>query len=178
VNETTFRALWNVVKRAGGRVWDAAGERALDPERVRSRARDREIPLEMLGCVIDCPEILENPSVEAAVSLLEGEIALAIGLARNLRSSDPCISQSFVARVPATIQDFAAQRLSKPRHEEAGVALVEFLRNAEIVERHHILRDNEDLRGEMERARAAGDSAMEDELLLRLSSNARKKRGL
>jgi DNA primase len=178
VNETTFKALWNVVKRSGERPVAGAVGRELDPDRARSRRRGEEIPLEMLGCVIDCPEILDDPRVETAASLLEGEIALTIGLARNLRSVDASSAESFVARVPATIQDFAARRLSKPRHQEAGAALFEFLRNAEIVERHNILRENETLQQEIERARTLGDSEQEDQLLLQLAHNARKKRGL
>jgi len=178
VNETTFKALWNVVKRAGARPV-AAGGKSMEPERVRSDAQPEKLPLEMLGCVLDCPEILEDPRVETAVGLLEGEIALAIGLARSLRgNSDPTSAESFLARVPATIQDFAAQRLTRPRHEEPGAALFEFLHNAQKMRRLELSRDKESVLQELDRAGSQGDALWEERLLRDAERRAREKRGL
>ncbi|MBI5536939.1 MAG: DNA primase [Deltaproteobacteria bacterium] len=178
VNETTFRALWNVVKRSGMRPMEQGARQPLDPDRVRSETAPDKIPLEMLGCVIDCPEILEDPQVESAVALLEGEIALAIGLARNLRGANAAIAESFVARVPATIQDFAARRLSKPRHEEAGAALFEFLQNAQKMKRQGLVRDKQNVMQQLDRAGSEGDALLEDQLLREAEQKAREKHGL
>jgi DNA primase len=178
VNETTFKALWNVVKRAGNRPV-VGGGRPMEPERVRSEAQPEKLPLEMLGCVLDCPEILEDPRVESAVGLLEGEIALAIGLARSLRgNNDPTSAESFLARVPATIQDFAAQRLTRPRHEEPGAALFEFLHNAQKMKRLELSRDKESVLQELDRAGSQGDASWEERVLREAERKAREKHGL
>jgi DNA primase len=167
VNETTFRALWNVVKRAAGRASDGGATRGQHPEEVRSASAPDKIPLEMLGCVIDCPEILEDPRVESA-----------IGLARNLRDAKAATAESFVARVPATIQDFAARRLSKPRHEEAGAALFEFLQNAQKMKRLGLSRDKETVMQQLDHAGSLGDVLLEDRLLREAERKAREKHGL
>lgn len=52
-------------------------------DRARSRARADGIALEMVGALLDFPELLEDPEVESALTSLDGEAALAIAALRR-----------------------------------------------------------------------------------------------
>jgi DNA primase len=58
-------------------------------ERARSRSRTEGIALEMLGALLDFPEILDDPEVEDALSVLDGEPALAIAALRRVAAAHP-----------------------------------------------------------------------------------------
>ncbi len=180
VDAQTFRELYMAVKRAGAGPMVGGGDtRVLAPERARSRIDPHEVAREMLGCVIDCPGILEDPRVEDAVGLLEGEVALAVGLARTLRDGGKAdAAERFLARVPATIQDFAARRLSRPHHEDEGAALFEFLQNAQKIKRLGLSRDKQAVLHELDRAGGQGDAELEDRLLREAERKARERHGL
>jgi DNA primase len=143
-----------------------------------SRSRAAEIPLEMLGCVLDCPEILLDPRAEPAIGLLEGQIALAVGLARNLLSDKRLAAESFLAQMPAPIHEFAARRLASPRHEDAGEALHEFVENARKLKRVSLSRQKATVVEQIGQAGAAGDTDREELLLKEAERKAREKLGL
>jgi DNA primase len=176
----TFRAVWQAMQRASQVREAPAGSarKEVRPDRVRSETAPERVALEMLGCVIDCPEILDDPRVEERTGLLEGEVALTVGLARILREGNADNVERFVARVPSTIQDFAARRLSRPHHEDAGAALSEFLQNAEKIRRLGLSRDKQAVLEELDRAGSRGDSELEDRLLREAERKARERHGL
>lgn len=179
VDARTFRELYLSVRRAAS--GPAGGEldnRHLAPERARSTTDSADVGQQMLGCVIDCPEILDDPRVEDAVGMLEGDLALGVALARQLRDGKAEAAERFVAHVPATIQDFAARRLSRPRHEDAGAALFEFLQNAQKIKRLGLSRDKQAVLHELDRAGDQGDAELEDRLLREAERKARERHGL
>jgi DNA primase len=57
---------------------------AVTHERARSRARPDEIGLEILGAVLDFPELLDEPDIEQALASLDGDLALAVATLRQL----------------------------------------------------------------------------------------------
>lgn len=59
-------------------------QEAVTHERARSRARTEEIGLEILGAMLDFPELLHEPDIEQALSALDGDVALAIATLRQI----------------------------------------------------------------------------------------------
>ncbi len=57
-------------------------------ERARSRPREQRIPLEILGALLDFPDLVDDAEVGEAIASLEGEVALAVVALRQSRSSE------------------------------------------------------------------------------------------
>ena len=172
---TSVRALEAAVRKAVG---GGAPERP-ENRRVRSSPREDMLPLEMLGCVLEYPEILDDPEVEAGIDVLDGEIALAVGLARNVRNQPSSAwEETFLAHLPASIHDFAAQRLARPRLEEAEKARSEFLHNAQKLKRRAISREHAQVVRDIDQAGARGDVHEENALLLEAVRRQQEKHKL
>ncbi|MFT3771312.1 MAG: DNA primase [Minicystis sp.] len=60
-----------------------ASQAPVPHDRARSRSRPEEISLEMLGALLDFPELLDDPEVENALTSLDGEAALAVAALRR-----------------------------------------------------------------------------------------------
>ncbi len=52
-------------------------------DRARSRARHEDIGLDILGAVLDFPELLHDPDIEPALASLDGDVALAVAALRR-----------------------------------------------------------------------------------------------
>ena len=53
-------------------------------EHARSRARHEDIALNILGALLDFPELLHDPEIEPALASLDGELALTVAALRRI----------------------------------------------------------------------------------------------
>src|SRR5690606_11399775 len=107
------------------------------PQRARSRARLDAIEMEIVGALLDFPELLDKPEILAYADHVEGDLAAALAALRQaaLQStagggSVPHL-QAALAKMPLSIQPFAVARMAAPWHQrvsEADAALVGSLR--------------------------------------------------
>ncbi len=160
--------------------------RADDPRARSSRPRRRRPPmgehllaLEMLGCVIEYPEILEYTDVNDGINEVEGQIVHVFKLARDVRNVPKFDwEESFLAHLQPSIHDFAAQRLAVPRLEDAAQARSEFLWNAQKLKRLNLAREHAQVVRDIHQAGAQGDVQEENELLLEAVRRHKERLGL
>jgi DNA primase len=156
---------------------------------------------EIVGALIEYPELLDDPQVQACLSLLEGASARTVAaLADSLRPSpvppasalqtpgQPAAQErtdrpqksldtsSFLAQITAPIQAFASERLAAPHHENREEAKGHLLDNAEKLRKVVLGRETSDLARET--YRAAGDWRAETELALEAQERAKERLGL
>lgn len=207
----TFRALRDSMQRAlhgrngsgSGARAGAAGETQHDspqgrssepamdrapPQRARSRARVEALGTEIIGALLDFPELLDKPEILAYADQMEGDLAAALAALR--RSAEPAVDgpaalhltalqlQGALAKMPLSIQPFASARLAAPRHQRVEDAEAELLGNLKKLQQLELARQASDTVGDLERARRAGDFDQELELLREQGRRARQRRGL
>jgi DNA primase len=177
---TTFRAVHATVRRALTPGGSERGQEMRDmaPDKARAHPKEDDIPLKMLGCVLDWPELLDDPEIQQASGILEGEIALAVGLARNLRGNKSLYTDTFLAHLPQSIHDFALRRLCDRTHIEMDIARLEFLQNAQKLKQRELAREHARVTEKVGHAWESGDVKAEDALLLEAQRRAREKLGL
>lgn len=172
---TTLRALERELERA----LDKGAAPARKPTARAWRPDEQRLSLNLLGCLLDQPEIFDQSSVEQALELLEGDYALAAALARKLREQEPAaFADSFLAQSPPTIHDFAAQRLARPHYSDATEALTDFLENARKLKRRGLSREHAQVVEEIDQASVCGDESAEQNLLLEAVRKHRERLGL
>ncbi|HVY49883.1 MAG TPA: DNA primase [Minicystis sp.] len=175
------------------------GPRPEPHDRARSHPKEERIPLEILGALLDYPELLSDPEVEDAVSAVEGDVALAVVALRQLVTgprpssgsahaypsgeADPGVQKGvyadeFLAQIAPSIHSFAVGRLASPRFELVGDAKLELLENARKLRRLSLLRENAAGVDQLHRAETRGDVASENALLLEIMRRAQKNHGL
>ncbi|MFO0761039.1 MAG: DNA primase [Byssovorax sp.] len=168
-------------------------------DRARSRAQVDAIPLAILGALLDFPDLLDDPEVEEALGVLDGDAALGVAAMRQHLPSPPEDANSgptnagenthpgankglyaaeFLAQIPRPIHPFAVGRLASPRFELIGDAKFELLENARKLKRLSLTRENAAGVDQLHRAEAQGDVDSENALLREAALRARKKRGL
>jgi len=176
-------------------------------DRARSRSRNEEISLEVLGALFDFPELLDEPTVQDAASQLEGDVVAAYIALRQFVLDHATIGPSeqghsgpqeagstsgrttrrleigvyaaeFLAQIPPSIQAFAVGRLASPAFETPEVARTVLFENAEKLRRLSLTRENAAMVDEVERAAGRGDDESWMALLREADRAARSKRGL
>jgi DNA primase len=148
-------------------------------ERALSRPRADDIPLEILACLLDFPELLDDPDVEGVLSLLDGPVALAIAAMRqSLGRSGALDVGEFLARCPALIHPFAARRLAGPVFETVAEAKTELLQNGQKLQRLLLKNDNAAIREELRRLDMLGDWASEEAKLREIQQRAHRRHNL
>lgn len=195
----TFRALRATVERAlrapagpdGAGPAGTSDRRARSPQKefappqkARSRARLDAIEMEIVGALLDFPELLDKPEILAYADHVEGDLAAALAALRQaaLQStagggSVPHL-QAALAKMPLSIQPFAVARMAAPRHQRVEDAEAELVGNLRKLQQHELARLASDTVGDLERARRAGDFETELELLREQARRARQRRGL
>ncbi len=171
----SFRALASVVQRAtAGASATSANAVPPPPERARSRERRPDIGLEILGALLDFPELLDAPEVLDAAATVSGDAALAVGALRHFPEliGNP---EQLLAKLPPSIHPFAAARLARPRHPSMDDAKAELLGNVEKLKRLELSRRKSEVIEELARVQVSGDFDREIALL---SEQARRARGL
>ncbi len=148
-------------------------------ERALSRPRGEDIPLEILACLLDFPELLEDPELEAVFALLDGPVALAIAAMRQSLGPGGALDVGeFLARCPALIHPFAARRLAGPVFETVAEAKTELLQNGQKLQRLLLKNDNAAIREELRRLDMLGDRASEEAKLREIQQRALRRHNL
>ncbi|WP_437565053.1 DNA primase [Sorangium sp. So ce542] len=128
-------------------------------ERARSRAQVQEVSLEILGSILDFPELLADDEVQSALECLEGEVALAIVAARqNFTFEMGLAAGEFLAQVPAPIHSFAAGRLVSPVFEAASTAKATLLENSQKLSRQALARQKAAVMSQLQKSAVDADA--------------------
>jgi DNA primase len=153
----------------------------LAPWRVRSPAEPLEVDLEILGCFLDFPDLLEDPAGEDAMRDLSGPPAVAAGVLCQAQKSGQQISQDvleILAQVPDPLHTFAAERLASPHYEHRETARAVLVQNAQKLKWRELSQRKAQVVEALHRSERIGDTAAEDALLREINRRAREKHGL
>jgi DNA primase len=153
----------------------------LSPWRVRSPAEPLEVDLEILGCFLDFPDLLEDPVAEEAMKELSGPHALAAAALLQAQKSGQQIGQDvleILAQVPDALHTFAAERLASPLHEQREIARAVLVQNAQKLKWRELSRRKAQVVEALQRIERTGETAAEDALLREINRRAREKHGL
>ena len=134
---------------------------------------------EVLGCILDWPELLDDAEVGDALLWLPPTwcIDLSAGASHFLGQKADTVEE-FLAKIPVSIHAFAASQLAAPRHnrlEDARTVLLKNVSKLRRLEQHR--RRPEDLEA-MQRAAASGDFEAELALLQMHANLARERHGV
>jgi DNA primase len=202
-----FRALERAVKQA---LADArARQPGPGPEGDPKSARIKHRPpgaaerREIILALVEQPALLEDPEVQEALALLEGNSVLVV---RALRDSlvdappDPPESvggsgpggadaaqsapsrrksldfSRFLSQIPEPIRPFASERLAAPRFSSVSEAKEHLLDNGKKLKRLVLSQESAELAKEQHRA--AGDWETEQQLAREAEERIRRKHGL
>lgn len=148
----TFRALEATVKQALATAQARGPTTSPQRARIAPQSPGAAARKEIVGALIDFPELLDDSDVAEAVGLLEGEsarIVAALARARVVSGIDETPKKTldndaFLAQMPPAIHSFAAQRLAAPRFEAAEEARDVVLRSADSL-RKRVVHDEKDV---------------------------------
>ena len=147
----------------------------LNPYRARSRDRRQELGLEVLGSLLDFPELADDPASDAAAGAVEGDAALAFAALRQAihggRLENP---EDVLAKLSPPIHPFALARLAAPRHERLEDARDELVKNVRQLQTLELKRELSEVTDELALLQRTGDSKQEDALLHQLFEKARR----
>jgi DNA primase len=158
-----FRALEQQVKRAFAQATHQ--ERGPLPREARIKPRDPGSAerAEIVGALIEFPELLDDDAVASHLDLLEGAAVTALSALRRStfvapNGSKSLDSQLFLQQIPDSLRPFASARLAAPEHEtekEARETLINNLtklRKLMLSREHHaISREAHAAEGDFER---------------------------
>ena len=137
------------------------------------------VSLDVLGCVLDWPGLLDDSEVQGALNATEGDIAITLSLARRTFLGQKAESvEEFLAKVPVSIHAFAASRLAAPRHNRLEDARTVLLENVSKLKRLEQKRRWPETLEAIQRAAASGDFEAELELLRLHKQQARERHGV
>ena len=147
------------------------------PHRARSRDRRQELGLEVIGALLDFPELAEDAASDAAAAFIEGDVALAFAALRQAiqggRLANP---EDVLAKLSPPIHPFALARLAAPRHERLEDARGELVDNVKKLQSLELKREKSEVTEELEAAQRIGDAKQEDALLQQIYEKARRAR--
>jgi len=147
--------------------------------RARSQPQAERQELEVLGALLDFPELFHDPEVEQALGALSGDAVLATLALRQLwESKNAIVGAELLDLLPQAIHSFAVGRLASPRFAEAEEAKAELLRNLQKIRSRSLKSDHVVKVQELAQADGKGDVESQEELLREIQQAARRKRGL
>jgi DNA primase len=146
------------------------------PHRARSRDQREELALELLGALLDFPELLDGPEAEQAAVILDGDAAMALAAMRQARQEGAWDPQVMLAKAAAPIHAFALARWAAPRHERLADAKAELVGNLRKLLSLEWSREKEEVLLDLERAEKVGE--LDEKTLRRYFEGARKRRGM
>jgi DNA primase len=155
---------------------DPQKARAEPPHRARSRDQREELGFELLGALLDFPELLDGPEAEQAALVLDGDAAMALAAMRQARHEGAWDPQVMLAKAPAPIHAFALARWAAPRHERLADAMAELVGNLRKLLSLEWSREKEEVLSDLERAEKAGE--LDEKTLRRSVEGARRRRGM
>jgi DNA primase len=159
---------------------EGVDQRPAGPGRARSRDQRSEISLEILGALLDYPELLAREEVVAGIEHVEGDVAAAIAAVRQaLDTGSQNIPEVVLAKLSPSIHPFAAARLAAPRHGRLEEARAELLENVKKLEKLELVRRKTEAIEELERAgRVGADWDEQFAVLAELTRRSKKRHGL
>jgi DNA primase len=168
---TTLDALRRTISQAA-RPNTVAVKRALPPESARSRALDAYIDHQILGALLEFPELLDDDSLSDAISQVEGDVAVTIALLHRTRLADEN-PVDLLERVPTSVRGSMAKRLAAPQLTDLDTAREVILSNAGKL---HKLRNQADKKNAVEQLHEASQSGDIDQQFALLAERfAREK---
>ena len=174
----TLRALAQRIRRAAQASPSPSAPKPGTRQAASPNITD-QISFEVLGCVLDWPELMRDPSVQAALNTTEGEVALTLSLARRAFLGQKAESvEEFLAKIPVSIHAFAASRLAAPRHNRLEDARTVLLKNVSKLKRLEQNRSRPESLEAIQRAAASGDFEAELALLRLHEQQARERHGV
>jgi DNA primase len=173
----TLDTLERAFSAAAARPITAGSAAPLPPHRARSRDRRQELGLEVLGALLDFPELVDEPVSLAAAGLVDGDVALGFAAVRQaIREGRLENPEDVLAKLPAPIHPFALARLAAPRHERLEDARVELVDNVKKLQSLELKREKSEVTEELEALQRVGDAKQEDALLQQIYEKARRAR--
>lgn len=171
----TYRAL--TAESTATKAEGPAARSVAPPMRARSPERSDAVAQEILGCLLDFPELFESAEAAEAADLLEGDVAAALAAMRQGFERDGLTNPEVVlAKLAPSIHSFALARLSAPRHLKAEDAQIVLSGNVRQLKALVLRRDKKTVVEELERARRTGDFERELSLLEERYRKARQHR--
>ena len=176
----TVLALKRHFAAAVGRaqVTPQAVPRIQPPHRARSRDRREEVGLEILGALLDFPELFDTPEAVEAALHVEGDIAAGLAALRQAHEAGITDSELVLAKLAATIHPFALARTAAPKHERLVDAKAEFVGNLRKLLSLEWSKERSMKIEELQQAHKLGDVEEEDKILRRFWDKARERRGV
>jgi DNA primase len=144
------------------------------PSRARSRDQREDIGREILGIMIDFPELLDTNEAFEAVALLDGELARAVAAVRQTRVGNNIDPEQVLAKLAPSIHPFALARLAAPRHELLEAARTELLGNIAKLNKLEQKQLTSVVLGELAQADRQGNVEAQNNLLHEKFENARR----
>ena len=178
----TFRELGRTVRRALNQA-DLAREpnhdrRVPTPNQARSRDQSQAVELEIFGCFLDCPDLLDSDAPTEAGEVLGPAVVEALDALRQSRVPQKRLDlEQLLAKLPLSIHPFAAARLAAPLYERLDDARSKLLDNVNKLKRLQLRCSSPEVE-ELQRAAASGDFDKEIALLREHERRARKRHGL
>jgi hypothetical protein len=147
--------------------------------RARSQPNADEQERNVLGALLDFPELFDDAEVEGALGELSGDAVLAAVTMRQLwESKNTLVGAELLDLLPQAIHSFAVGRLASPRFAEADEAKAELLKNVQKIRSRSMKSDHVVKVQELARADGTGDVESQEELLREIQEAARRRRGL
>ena len=177
----TFRALGRAVRESLGQGRSTNGPQsgAQSPWRARSPGQREHVAREILGAILDYPELLELAEMTEILPLLEGDVAVALAALRHgLGSGAQQFPEQVLAKLPTAIHPFALARIAAPGHASLEDAKTVLFGNVRILKGLELQRQDVEAREASQRAARTGDFNREIELLREVQRSARERRGL
>jgi DNA primase len=172
----TLKALGRAVQARPAATGPGHAPVPLQPHRARSRDRRQELGQEVLGALMDFPELAEDPASDAAAAVVDGDLALAFAaLRQSIREDSFQNPEDVLAKLPQPIHAFALARLAAPRHERLDDARRELVDNVKKLQSLELKREKSEVTEELEAAQRIGDAKQEDALLQQLFEKARAR---
>lgn len=181
----TFSALERRVRAALTSVGSTAPKRpgdSGDSKREptnRPQSQSTPIGLEILGILLDHPQLLDSSELSESAVFLEGDIAAAVAAAKSTMTGHPVLAtEQFLAKLPGSVYPFAASRLAAPLYESLEDAKTVLAQNINKLVRLEQVRQKNDAIAALRRAAAAGDFNAELALLEQQFSQAQQRHGV
>jgi DNA primase len=146
------------------------------PTRARSRAKPGQLGLDVLGAILDFPELLNSNEAFEAATILDRETADALAAVRHAWGGNALDPEQVLAKLPPPIHPFARARLVAPRHERLEDALNELQGNVKKLRALELSHQKNEVVGELERAARLGNFEEQAHLLRELQEKTRRAR--
>jgi hypothetical protein len=161
-------------QRALGPEDSGSARESAPPSRARSRDQREDIGREVLGIMLDFPELLDTDEAFEAVALLDGDVARAVAAVRQTRVGNSIGAEQVLAKLATSIHPFALARLAAPRHEVLEAARTELVGNIAKLNKLEQKQLTSVVLGELAQADRQGNVEAQNNLLHEKFENARR----